>query len=282
MIYKVTRKAILIGCPGAGKDLLRGVEYDLKNMRSLLRSDKCGRWNDDEIITLPNPTRHELFLHIQSTYADYVFIYFSGHGWTSNTGKRMLALKDCSISDLELLNRSPRQLVVADACRKYITPGIGGFSDFGDRFENFSGTYESREIFNHYIANSPHGKIIVHATQNNEFSYDSDNGGCFTQALINIATRLKTEQNYAPVPIANILRHVPSYLQKENNFQIPAITYKTGNLKVPFAFGFKKVIRRVPRAIPQRRLTTSNSISLGHGVAFLGLTALLLIAANSK
>lgn len=282
MSYSVTRKAILIGCPGNGESFLNGVEYDLENMRSLLLSDKCGRWNDDEIITLPNPNRYSLLLLIQSTCADYVFIYFSGHGWTSNTGARMLELSDYSISDLSLLNRSPRQLIVVDACREYIAPGIGGLPDFGERFDNFDGYYQAREAFNHYIANSPYGKVIVHATQSNQLSFDSPTGGYFTQALINIATRLETQKNYSPVPISNVLRHVPTYLQKRNNFQIPAITYKTGNLKVPFAFGFTKVTRRVPRTIPQRRSIATNSISFNEGVALFGLTALVLIAASSK
>ncbi len=282
MNYYVTRKAILIGCPGKDNNFLSGVKYDLKNVKDLLLSDKCGRWNDDEIITLQNPDRQTLLSVIQSTYADYVFIYFSGHGWTDNAGERMLALRDYSISDLNLLNKSPRQLVVADTCRKYIASGISGFPIFGDRFNNFDGTHKARELFNYYIANSPHGKIIVHATQGNEFSYDSPKGGYFTQALANIATRLTTEHNYTPVSISNVLRHIPSYLQKQNNFQIPSIPYWTGNMIVPFAFGFTKISQRAPRVIPQQRSTASNSISPGEGLALLSLTVLLFAAANSK
>lgn len=282
MNYYVTRKAILIGSPGTDRNFLNGVPYDLENVKNLLLSDKCGRWNDDEIITLTNPNRQTLLNVIQSTYADYLFIYFSGHGWTSKTGERMLALRDCSISDLYLLNKSPRQLVLVDACRKYITPGISGFPDFGERFENFNGYYKAREIFNFYIANSPFGKVIVHATQSNGLSYDSPEGGYFTQALINIATRLKTEQNYSPIPISNILKHVPAYLQMQNNFQIPSITYSTGNLTVPFVFGFIKVIQRVQRKIPNRQSIATNTISSGQGWALLSLTVLLLAAVNSK
>ena len=56
MSYSITRKAILIGCPGSGNNFLRGVAEDLTNMKDFLESDKGGRWFTNEIVTLSNPT----------------------------------------------------------------------------------------------------------------------------------------------------------------------------------------------------------------------------------
>ena len=79
-----------------------------------------------------------LFVELQSQkelsnflLTDYNFIYFSGHGYTSHDYKRMLALRDNNIEDLFFINDSPRQLIVVDSCRNYVSPGISGIPDLG-------------------------------------------------------------------------------------------------------------------------------------------------------
>ena len=112
MINNITRKAILIGCPGSGKNYLHGVGQDLQNIHGFLCSDKGGRWFNNEITILANATPERTLTLIHSTIADYVFIYFSGHGYTSHINKRMLMFGTKPIPDLYFLNKSPRQLIV--------------------------------------------------------------------------------------------------------------------------------------------------------------------------
>jgi len=61
MRHGITRKAILIGCPGSGNSFLRGVAEDLTNMEIYLQSDKGGRWFPSEIVMLTNPSFEKVF-----------------------------------------------------------------------------------------------------------------------------------------------------------------------------------------------------------------------------
>ncbi len=235
MFSNITRKAILIGCPGNKDNFLNGVKADLLRMSKFLQSEKGGAWNRNEIFCLENPGVADLISIIRAAIADYVFVYFSGHGYSGNGTTSMIALKDQSISDLYLLNNSPRQLVVVDACRNYATPGLGGLPAFEDDVDHFEGQ-STYELFSECIATSPEGKLIVHATQPGKYSYDSPSGGYFTQALLHIATRMNANMIHTPCSIQSILNHVPGLLQANRNNQIPCITYSDGYLTVPFAF----------------------------------------------
>jgi hypothetical protein len=282
MSNNVTRKAILIGCPGSENSYLHGVAEDLVNMKNFLQSDKGGRWFSNEVITLNNPTFERLFQIVHSTNTDYNFIYFSGHGFTSQKWKRMLALRDNNIEDLFFINDSPRQLIVIDACRNYVASGISGIPDLGEQWEHFDGVYEARTMFDRYIANSPYGKTIVHATQIGHFSYDSSTGGYFTKALLNITTRVKSE-TYKPIFINKVVAYLPQFLQRQNNPQIPEIAYTEGQLKVPFAIAVPQINIPKPKPrVPQRQLVTANNNSSGAGWALLGIAAIFLIAASSS
>lgn len=279
MQANITRKAVLIGCPGNRNNFLRGVEKDLNNVSDYLCSDKGGRWFPDEIITLKNPTYNSVHSTVHSAIADYVFIYFSGHGFTTSDNKRrMLALRDKFIEDTFLLNRSPRQLIVIDACRNYVAPGISGIPDLGEQYFHFDGIYASRELFDKRIANSPFGKKIIHATQIGKYSYDSPNGGYFTQALLNISTRIKATDNYTTASITKIIEYIPAVLQKQNIFQIPSVTYEKGNLTVPFAIGVPNARQRTVRRPQPVLQSSSNDSWVGIGLLallFIGLAAAL-------
>lgn len=282
MNNRVTRKAILIGCPGSLNSYLHGVAEDLTNMKNFLQSDKGGRWYSDEIITLNNPSFERLFQVVNSTNTDYNFIYFSGHGFTNQNWKRMLALRDNNIEDLFFINDSPRQLIVIDACRNYVAPGISGIPDLGEQWEHFDGLYEARVMFDLYIAHSPYGKTIVHATQKGHYSYDSSTGGYFTKALLNLTTRVKSE-SYKPIFINEVVDVLPQVLQRQGNNQVPEIAYTEGQLIVPFAIAVPQLT--IPQAkprVPKRQLATVNNNSSEAGWALLGLAAIFLIAANSK
>ncbi|PZR18283.1 MAG: hypothetical protein DI539_16290 [Flavobacterium psychrophilum] len=233
----ITRKAVLIGCPGKRSTFLRGVKKDLQQMSRFLQSNKGGAWKRDEIILLDNPSVHETVNIIQALLADYLLIYFSGHGYTDIlSNNRMISLRDGNIPDWQLLNESPRQLVLVDACRNYLAPGLSGIPAFEDSIDHFEGA-PAYELFSECIAMSPHGSLIVHATQEGKYSYDSPNGGYFTQALMHVSTRMNTDTDYSPCSIKSILAHVPKVLKSMGNTQTPVISYTSGVLRVPFAFG---------------------------------------------
>ena len=231
----ITRKAVLIGSPGNNRGFLQGVGKDIENMSRFLQSNKGGAWEKSEILILQNPSSYEVTSLVIRTIADYVFIYFSGHGFSSLNNSWMVVLRDQAISDCDFLNNSPRQLVIIDACRNYSAPGLSGVPAFDDQVDHFESA--AYELFSESIARSPEGKLIVHATQPGKYSYDSPYGGYFTQALLHVATRMKTDEQYSPCTVNSVLHHMPTVLKKNGNNQVPSITYRSGNLTVPFALG---------------------------------------------
>lgn len=283
MNYSITRKAILIGCPGSGTGLLSGVKQDLENVSKYLQSEKGGVWYKNEIKSLYNPTYAEVKQVITNAIADYVLVYFSGHGYTdTETNSRMICLKDYYISDKHLLCNSHRQLILIDACRNEVGQGLAGLPDYEQDWSYFTGS-PVRDLFDRFILNSPAGKLIVHGTQRGKYSYDSSKGGMFTNALLNIGSRIKAEQKYTQATISTVISYVPQVLQKQNNYQVPSIAYKTGNLTVPFAIGVPKYnLPKATRSVPQRQLATVNNNSSSAGWALLGLAAIFLIAAGSS
>ena len=276
------RKAILIGCPGSGEGFLNGVKRDLKNVSKYLQSEKGGVWYQNEIKTLSNPSYIQVRRELEKSNADYTFVYFSGHGYTdSDSNDRMLCLRDSDISDDLLLNNSPRQLVLIDACRNEISFGLSEAPDFEPQWEHFTGS-PVRELFDSYILNSPVGKLIVHGTQRGQVSYDSPTGGMFTNALLNISTRIQTEQEYTQASIRNLINHVPLVLLPLGYNQIPTIVYKTGSLAVPFAIGIPNLGFPRSMRIPKRKSalianTTSNTnnewFAIGVGLLILAFAA---------
>jgi hypothetical protein len=279
------RKAILIGCPGTNEGYLYGVEQDLKNVSKYLQSEKGGVWYLSEIKTLSNPSYDQVKRELEKANADYTFVYFSGHGYTnSDSNHRMICLRDANISDKNLLNNSPRQLVLIDACRNEISQGLGEAPEFEPQWEHITGS-PVRELFDSYILNSPIGKLIVHGTQRGQYSYDSQSGGMFTNALLNISTRIQTKQEYLQVSIENLIRKVPQVLLPMGNDQRPSIVYKTGFLTVPFAVGVPNLgYQKVTRIAPKRHAVDVSNNSSGGGWLALGITLLVLgaIASNSN
>ncbi len=269
----VTRKAILIGCPGSVTNYLRGVEKDITNMSRFLRSDKGGAWRENEIITVANPKAADALSIVEAAFSDYVLVYFSGHGFTdSRNNSRMLALRDGNIPDWFLLSASPRQLVIVDACRNFLAPGLGGAPEFDDQIDHFEGV-STYELFSEYIAHSPEGKLIIHATQPGKYSYDSPSGGYFTQALLHISTRMKANSEYSPCSINSILHHVPRLLQRNRNYQLPSITYKEGLLTVPFALSTAGNIRSLGQKDSSKEL-------VGAVLLTFILVAAVIVASN--
>lgn len=243
----ITRKAILIGAPGSRTSYLRGVEKDLVRMSRFLQSNKGGAWKSHEIVVLDNPFAADVLSRIETTLADYVVVYFSGHGFTDrNSRARMVALRDGHLPDWCLLNSSPRQLVLIDACRNIASLGLGSLPSVWDGVDHFE-SVSTYNLFSQYIANSPGGKMIIHATQPGKYSYDSPSGGIFTQALLNASSRMRTQQMYGPCRVENVLYHVPKLIATLGMSQTPSITYSTGSLLVPFAFGSTGAVRTIRR-----------------------------------
>jgi hypothetical protein len=231
----IKRRAVLVGCPGPADNFLNGVRHDLNNFPNYLKSDRGGKWDDSEITILNNPTSAELRFVVENAIADYTFIYFSGHGYQEiRTQTDLICLRDTDIPVLELLNKSPKQLVLVDACRNEMGYQISGVPEFETPFDDFSGS-PVRELFDDCIRTSHSGAMIVYGTQPGCPAFDSRNGGVFTNALFKIAKKFDYGSTYNTVPLRTALEYVPLELLKKGKHQIPSIVFESGQLTVPFA-----------------------------------------------
>ncbi len=230
-----TRNAIIISCPGRGKDYLRGADKDLKNMSNYLTSPRGGAWKENEIFCLNNPTWHEAKRLLEICVADYQFIYFAGHGCSGENQKRYLTFKDQNIQDTRLLTFNPKQLIVVDACRVYYA-AISGIPPAEDIYSSFTGETDARKAFDDGIRKSDNGKMIIHATQHNTRAEEEQyrRGGIFTLSLLLTAFNFKTGVDLRQVLITDLLPKVKETMLSKGYKQTPDIPYETGSLRVPF------------------------------------------------
>jgi hypothetical protein len=281
------RKALIIGSPGTeGVDYLYSASTDVTNITNHLLSSRGGKWKDNEIQVLWNPGIAELAAIIENIIADYLFVYYAGHGYENTIGERKICLCDADVSDFFLLNNSPRQLIVIDACREKEYPAISGIPE-EEEWLPFDGYYPEREAFDNYILQSPVGKKIVHATKSGFASWEDKKGkgGVFTTNLILSTRKIQCNDLYAPISIEQSIWKARKMIKQAGDEQEPEIVYSIGNLQVPFAVYVKSEAKTVysnpsnynkPRTMPRRE--PSNSGALTFGLLLLGIA---LIANNS-
>ncbi|MGB8194059.1 MAG: caspase family protein [Chitinophagaceae bacterium] len=232
-----TRAAILIGAPSHGQNFLYGVEKDKKNVARYLQSSQGGGWNSNEIFIPEMSITQADFAQLQRVQVDYSIVYFSGHGFVTETGEQMLVFQNGAASVRSLINHSPRQLIIIDACRTYTGARISG-PEISDGYASFDGFSEARELFDKYILNSPPGITIVYATQRGTAAIDHPIGGYFTTALLNASVSQRAEYRHQAVTVDSLIKPIRSRLQHLGNNQIPEVCKVAGNLQVPFALSF--------------------------------------------
>lgn len=235
---KPLRLAIIIGAFGKGRNFLPGVGIDILRMKDYLLSPRGGGWLDNEIkIIQPASVSDIINMVVQVSYVcpEYVFIYFSGHGYTDpDSAKRYINLHDGVLHDRQLLLPSVvKQLIIIDACGTFLGSRISGIPEYGDPCLNFTGDSAARDLFNQWIVKSHAGKIIYHAASPGESAVE-ENGGIFTKAFLD-ATSLRKSKSLRPVFLDEILQTVNNLIVDRGYDQKPQVVYRTGNIKVPVA-----------------------------------------------
>jgi hypothetical protein len=240
------RKAVLIGSPGYGNNLLHGVKNDLENVCEFLMSPRGGMWRPSEITVLTDPTIDEVIAAIHSSYADYQFVYYSGHGYQDHSGIDCICLDGNDMQDNYLFNaHCPRQLLVLDSCRKYYHT-ISGFPKELEQWQYADGYSAARKIFDNYILNSPPGKMKMYAAAAGEVAIDNryGHGGEFTLALLKGIYNSKVDKGYVAIFPEKALALAKQNLIQERQKQVPEIVNVEGKLHVPLALASPEFIRK--------------------------------------
>jgi hypothetical protein len=235
----------MIGSPGPKntKQYLKGVDTDLHHFVSFLKSPIGGSWEDNEIAGLfkcPSENLIELF---QSTYTDFLLVYFSGHGH-QDLKETNIAINDSellSVSQLISIIKAPKALIIIDTCRKSLVEKYSSFS--GPEYLSFKSTLNqpnSSEKYMQIISESTDGISIAYACSVGEISNDTELGGDYTYSLLKTSLEWYENQNNESVLSingANDLAH--QYLKIKSNFdqnpKIITINNKEENLNFPFA-----------------------------------------------
>lgn len=275
-----SRRAILIASQTPSGLYLQGIEGDIARMQAHLSSPLGGDWYDDEITTLNNPTTRQVLNTIFYAEADYVLVYFSGHGFSYSNDHRMICLTDGNLRDTQLLNNSLRQLVMVDSCRtRRERAAIGDILGYEEAADSFTGYSYARDLFDRRILSSLPGKMIVHATSDQTFALENQarNGGEFTLALLDGVIHCQ-EQGYDTVlSIKYAVQHASAILQNRAVKQVPCM-YMAGNLSVPFAIVSPDFIRISPPT--RNRVLAKQNDEWAAFFKIAGLT--LLVAAVIK
>ena len=241
----MTRKAIMIGSPGPKNTVnyLKGVDTDLHHFVSFLKSPIGGSWEDNEIAGLfkcPSENLIELF---QSTYTDFLLVYFSGHGH-QDLKETNIAINDSeslSVSQLISMIKAPKALIIIDTCRRESDEKYSSIS--GPQYLSFKSTLNqpnSSEKYMQIISESTDGISIAYACSVGEISNDTELGGVYTYSLLKTSLEWYENQNNESVLSingANDLAH--QYLKFKSNFdqnpKIVTLNNREVNMNFPFA-----------------------------------------------
>lgn len=185
------RKAIIIA--NAAPDL-SGVDTDLKNIQSFLKSTSGGAWYSEEISVYRNPSLSDMLkelTRIKGQY-DFLILFFSGHGGRTST-ETVICLNDNEELLLEsrLSGLSARQINIFDCCRTPIPDvmlesalsksAVMGFEHFKDEILN---PLLARQLYEKRIANSAPQQISLYSCSQDEYSLDTARGGLYLTAFL--------------------------------------------------------------------------------------------------
>jgi hypothetical protein len=245
------RKAIVIGAPGGVKnEYLEGVQYDFKNYINFLKSPTGGAWDSSEIIPVMNPSSIKLKSYLKNLKVDYTLVIFSGHGAYQIGDSTYIAVNRTDlISVNELVTKSPKQLLIIDACRSFTDSGISGFlEEEAKKFPSKLSRVEAKRIFKYQLDKCENGLVVCFSSIIGQSSYSKNDGGLFSLSLLDTAKSwVLTPSRFGILPIQTAFTRAKNYtIQKTRGKQVPEL--KASNIKKRttwFPFAIRKPIQSV-------------------------------------
>jgi hypothetical protein len=261
----IVRKALLISAPGTNRKQNTERNADLEATRQFLLSPNGGTWYEEEICVLDNPDLKALAKAVKEMQADYTITFFLGKGFPDKNGKHFLILEEGDFfEDTELLNASPKQVVIVDGLReeyiKVIAPkGLRAHEND-----------HARKMYDRWIMNCDPGQLIMHATEQSTMSL-AHKAGVFTRKLLQVATSIApTKDKFNLKSILATGHETPDLLLEEGFDEGPAITYSNGNIKLPFAMALPAPSTLLP-AIKRDDLSSGLALGIFFIAFFLSL-----------
>ena len=236
------RRALIIYCDNTSSGELTGPPCDNEHYRSFLTSNLGGAWEENEILSLSNPSAALVYKAVRQfmSGADYTFTIFTGHGFLNldENNRQYLEVKDDDISILSLRTNAIRQTLIVDACRGYHSPTVETIRGFSEIYEHFTGDpFTTRQIFDRAVLRAEIGWTILFAASRNQTALDTDNGAAYLLSLLRIAEnweKLDKKNNIIGLKVV----HDNAKIYLSNNFetiQVPSMNREKRLKYFPFA-----------------------------------------------
>ena len=154
-----SRFALIICSPSEGDAYRLGTVLDTENLLQLSQDTKRRRMAGRRITHIDRSNSAKMSLQFLMTFWWIIyFIYFSGHGGTSD-GQRLLQFKDgLAIDWWFIAGASPRQLMIVDACRSELG-AIGAIPSASEEWSSFTGESQARLVDGSLYSAKPPWKI---------------------------------------------------------------------------------------------------------------------------
>jgi hypothetical protein len=240
------RRALIIYCDNTASGELTGPPFDNELYRSFLKSNLGGKWEDSEILSLPNPKSSLVTRAVKEFLkgADYTFTIFTGHGFLNidENDRQYLEVADDDISILSLRTTAKRQTIIIDACRGFHSPSQAILKGFSEVFESFTGDpYSTRQIFNNAVMRAEEGLTVLYAASQNQTSLDTDNGAAYLLSLLHIAkTWEEVDKKNNIIDLKVTHEYAKTYLSENfETIQIPSMNREKRERHYPFAVKVK-------------------------------------------
>lgn len=210
------RQALLIGNMDA-----TGAQIDINNWKKYLQSGIGGAWKELEIKVLTDPSRVTLrtwLNFIKSDLNDFVLVAFAGHGnWTRSTNL-YINPQDEYISESELKDLAPRQIICLDCCR-----GIARVPDVVNeahlKFFSENDLDKIRTRYDRRMMQADQQQVTLYACSIGESAYcTASGGGYYTKNLLSECASLSGDEfltvnrahNLSAPVTTNEVKHIES------------------------------------------------------------------------
>jgi hypothetical protein len=235
------RRALIIYCNDTESGELDGPPHDNQNFCDYLTSSLGGKWHNEEIRSLQNPSSVQVSNAINRFLngADYTFIIFTGHGYINldDRKRQYLELSNGDIPISKLRTTAKRQTLIVDSCRGFFSPARKLTKAFEDVSEHFTEKPNTRKIFDNAVLKAQEGWTVLYAASRNQTALDTEEGAAYLLSLLEVSenwVETNKKNNILPINVAH--ERAKTYLSENfDTIQVPSQNAEKRINHFPFA-----------------------------------------------
>jgi hypothetical protein len=202
----MTKRAILIASRKEGEGDVRSFENDVTFIRDFLKSKNGGCWLDNEIIMLVDTTVEEILCVLEENNEYYRFIYYSGHGCTSNS-KQYVLIDNVLVNITRLLNKIKRETAIFDCCRTRYSYKELKTEYVIQESMSISKSSKTRSCYDKFVKQN-NGRLIAYVTGNGNYAKSFRSASFFIYAFSEVLISFQNANIKGVVSINKFLQRI--------------------------------------------------------------------------